>query len=137
MQYSNFFCILEKRYNPQNENDAEELLKIFENLSDSDTDLSDDERDIESEYTISRVEVPVGVEKIGPQAREIVESDEEDEIPLSILAGSKKVEVIAKASVKWRKQVFETPEIIWKEKENEDVGNSRHRKVHKYIRSWE
>lgn len=65
LHFCHFFCISEKRYNPQNEKDAEELL--LENLSDSDNDLSDDVKGgIESEYAISRVEVRVGAHKIGP-----------------------------------------------------------------------
>ncbi|KAK9681024.1 hypothetical protein QE152_g38619 [Popillia japonica] len=65
----------EKRYDPQNEKDAEELLEIFANLSNSDIELGDHEGgNMNNDFAIAGTEeVRVGADKIGPQTREIVE----------------------------------------------------------------
>ncbi|KAK9712670.1 hypothetical protein QE152_g24771 [Popillia japonica] len=70
----------EKRYDPQNEKDAEELLEIFANLSDSAIEWSDDEGGyMNNDFAIfGTEEVRVGGDKIGPQTREIVEHLEEE-----------------------------------------------------------
>ncbi|KAK9719325.1 hypothetical protein QE152_g22752 [Popillia japonica] len=116
----------EKRYDPQNEKDAEELLEIFANLSDSDIELSDDEGgNMNNDFANAGTEeVRVGADKIGPQTREIVEHldeeyDEEDDIPLSMLVGRKET-VTAKGLVKWCRNAYSIPEIVWTPKEDEE-----------------
>lgn len=95
--------ILEKRYDPENEKDAEEILRIFHELSVSDIELSDDELgDVDNENVIQTTKTTrVGADKVGPQTNEIPEADEDDSddeenLPLSsLLAGNKTTDTIA------------------------------------------
>ncbi|KAK9739144.1 hypothetical protein QE152_g9271 [Popillia japonica] len=100
-----------KRYDPQNEKDAQELLKIFTNLSNSDIELSEHEGgNMNNDFAIAGTE-EVRMKNMMKkttrrcQTREIVEHldeeyDEEDDTPLSMLIGRKET-VTAKGLVKW------------------------------------
>ena len=119
-------CIFSgKRYDPENAADAAILLDIWDNCSD--IELSEDELgEEENEFpeTVQQT-VRLGADKVGPNTVEDdeVHWDDEDNLPLSLLAGPSNIKncVTEKASIKWCRHDFQSPDIVWNEVEQNDI----------------
>lgn len=122
MSLKNRIYFISGKYDVENEADVGMLLQFLEN--DSDLDLSDDEfGEEENQFPEHETAVVrIGADKMGPRTVEIPEThwDDEDDLPLSMFIGTPDGPnfsgiITKKESVKWNRQDFQNPNLLWDE----------------------